>query len=178
MNEPATISVLDAAEFQTHLPELAGLLHACVIAEASVGFVLPFDIAEAEQFWSAKILPSISAGRAVQMVARIDGRIVGAVLLDHDTAPNQPHRAEVRKLLVHPDFRRRGVARSLMHELERRALALSRTLLTLDTRTGDFAEPLYASMGFHTVGMIPTYCRDAADPRKLDATTIMYKALA
>ncbi len=76
--------------------------------------------------------------------------------------------------MVHPDFRRRGTARALMTGLEQQASRLNRTLITLDTRTGDKAEPLYASMGFRTTGIIPGYCRDAVEGR-LDSTTIMYK---
>ncbi|MFP3656833.1 GNAT family N-acetyltransferase, partial [Burkholderia sp. SIMBA_052] len=76
-------------------------------------------------------------------VARLGDAIAGTVQLDYDTMPNQRHRAEVRKLLVHPAFRRRGVARALMMELESHARRLERSLLTLDTRTGDSAEPLY-----------------------------------
>jgi ribosomal protein S18 acetylase RimI-like enzyme len=98
------------------------------------------------------------------------------VQLSTDTPPNQPHRAEVTKLLVHPDFRRRGIARALMAELEVRAAALKRTLITLDTRTGDSAEPLYASMGYKTVGTIPDFCVDPFGER-LYPTTIMYKTL-
>jgi ribosomal protein S18 acetylase RimI-like enzyme len=98
------------------------------------------------------------------------------VQLSTDTPPNQLHRAEVTKLLIHPDFRRRGIARALMEELEGLAERLGRSLITLDTRTGDSAEPLYASMGYVTAGVIPGYCRDAFVDR-LDATTIMYKAL-
>jgi ribosomal protein S18 acetylase RimI-like enzyme len=103
--------------------------------------------------------------------------VVGSVQLDYDTPPNQPHRADVRKLLVHPRSRRQGIARMLMRELERRARERGRTLLTLDTRSGDKAEPLYASMGYCVVGIIPGFCRDTADAGRLDATTIMYKQL-
>ena len=78
--------------------------------------------------------------------------------------------------MVHPDFRRQGIARALMAEIERLAGGLKRSLLTLDTRTGDSAEPLYASMGYKTVGIVPGYCLDPFEP-KLDSTTIMYKAL-
>jgi ribosomal protein S18 acetylase RimI-like enzyme len=98
------------------------------------------------------------------------------VQLDFDTPPNQPHRAEVRKLLVRPDFRRQGIGRTLMAEVEKRAAELKRNLLTLDTRTGDSAEPLYASLGYRTVGIIPGYCLDPFNT-KLDSTTVMYKAL-
>ena len=120
------------------------------------------------------MLPGLQGGGLVLLAAEADGRLAGSVQFDTDTPPNQPHRAEVRKLMVHPDFRRRGIAKSLMADLERRAAAMGRTLLTLDTRTGDFAEPLYASLGYVTAGTIPGYCRDTFLDR-LDSTTIMYK---
>jgi GNAT superfamily N-acetyltransferase len=101
---------------------------------------------------------------------------VGSAQLGHDTPANQPHRADVNKLMVYPDFRRRGIARALMVEIEKIARSLGRTLLTLDTRTGDSAEPLYASMGYAVSGVIPGYCLDVAKTR-LDSTTVMYKAL-
>ncbi len=115
-------------------------------------------------------------GGLLLLAARQDGRIVGTVQLDHDTPANQPHRAEVRKLLVHPQARRQGIAQALMAELERHAGALGRSLLTLDTRTGDAAEPLYAARGYIRAGVIPGYCRDA-HTTELDSTTVMYKAL-
>lgn len=172
----ATVSELPAAELAREIPALAGLLHACVHAGASVGFVLPCPVAECDAFWRDKVLPAVAGGSRLLLVARAGGRIVGTVQLDRDTPANQPHRAEVRKLLVHPEFRRRGISRALMLELERRAAGLGRRLLTLDTRTGDAAEPLYASLGYETVGVIPGYCLDPAENR-LDGTTIMYKAL-
>ncbi|MOA63582.1 Acetyltransferase [compost metagenome] len=78
---------------------------------------------------------------------------------------------------MHPDFRRRGIARALLAEAEALAGRRGRSLITLDTRTGDSAEPLYASMGYRTVGTIPGFSRDPRDVGKLDATTIMYKQL-
>ncbi len=175
--DPASgITVFSADDVAAEVQGLAELLHACVHAGASVGYVLPFSLADAEAFWRDKVLPPVRDGARALWVARRDGRIAGSVQLDHDTPPNQPHRAEVRKLLVHPDFRRRGISRALMAALERRAAALGRSLLTLDTRTGDNAEPLYTSLGYRVVGVIPGYCRDPfAD--QLDPTTIMYKLL-
>lgn len=171
--EVSELSIVAAA---ANVEELGALLHACVLDGASVGYVLPFTPADAERFWRDKVLPAMRSGTRTLWVVRQDHRIVGSVQLDHDTPPNQPHRAEVRKLLVHPDFRRRGISRALMAALERRAAELGRSLLTLDTRTGDNAEPLYASLGYRIAGVIPGYCRDPfAD--HLDPTTIMYKAL-
>lgn len=170
------IARCSADDVAADLRGLGTLLHACVHDGASVGYVLPFTPGDAEEFWRDKVLPSVREGSRVLWVARLDGRIVGSVQLDHDTPPNQPHRAEVRKLLVHPDFRRRGLSRALMAELERYAAGLGRSLLTLDTRTGDKAEPLYASLGYRTAGVIPGYCRDPFAGH-LDPTTIMYKML-
>jgi ribosomal protein S18 acetylase RimI-like enzyme len=170
------ISSLPAGSIPRHVSELGALLHACVHDGASIGFVLPFSRADAEAFWTGRVLPAVSSGTRMLLVARGSGRITGSVQLDYDTPPNQPHRAEVRKLLVHPDCRRQGIARALMVELERLAAQLKRSLLTLDTRTGDAAEPLYASLGYRRVGVIPGYCRDPLG-RAIDSTTIMYKAL-
>lgn len=159
------------------LPGLAALLQACVQDGASVSFVLPYTQEDAQAFWRDKVLPSVVAGKASLLVAVQDGRVAGSVQLDCDTPPNQPHRAEIRKLLVHPDFRRRGIARRLMQDAEKLAVEQGRSLITLDTRTGDSAEPLYGSLGYVTVGVIPGFSRDARDPSKVDGTTIMYKAV-
>jgi ribosomal protein S18 acetylase RimI-like enzyme len=171
-----TISSFSAPEATDHVAELGALLHACVHNGASIGFVLPFTVAEGKAYWRNKVLPRVQDGVVILLVARLDGRIVGSVQLDHDTPPNQPHRAEVRKLLVHPDCRRQGIAKALMAGVESRAAALGRSLLTLDTRTGDQAEPLYSALGYRTAGIIPGYCRDPFEA-KLDPTTVMYKTL-
>lgn len=174
---PYEVTLLSADDADALLAELAALLHACVQGGASVSFVLPYTPEDAQAYWRAKVLPGVAGGALALWVARQDGRVAGSVQLDCDTPPNQPHRAEVRKLLVHPDFRRRGIARALLAEAEAMAGRRGRSLITLDTRTGDSAEPLYASMGYRTVGTIPGFSRDPRDAGKLDATTIMYKQL-
>jgi ribosomal protein S18 acetylase RimI-like enzyme len=167
---------LDAAAAAQDLEALADILHACVHAGASVNFVLPFAREDARAFWR-RVLGMMEAGARRLLVARRDGRSVGTVQLDVATPPNQPHRAEVTKLLVHPEARRLGIARALMLALEDLARRERRTLLTLDTRTGDNAEPLYRDLGFVTVGVIPGYSITPEGGR-LDATTFMYKQLA
>ncbi len=169
-------AIVAAEDLASRLDAFAALLHACVHAGASVNFVMPFPEAEARAFWERKVLPAVRDGARVLLAAESGERIVGTVQLALDTPPNQPHRAEVSKLLVDPAFRRRGIARALMAAVEQVAAALGRSLLTLDTRTGDHAEPLYASLGYVTAGTIPGYCRDPFADR-LDATTIMYKRL-
>jgi len=115
-------------------------------------------------------------GKRIVLVSRHAGQITGTVQLDYDTPANQPHRAEIRKLLVHPEHRRHGIAKMLMADIETIAARLGRNLITLDTRTGDMAEPLYAALGYRRAGIIPGYCLDTSASR-FDSTTVMYKSL-
>jgi ribosomal protein S18 acetylase RimI-like enzyme len=156
---------------------LAEVLHAVVHEGAGVSFIVPFSLEEARAFWLEKVLPGVRARTRRVLLARRGPRIVGTVQLDLAVPPNQQHRAEVAKLLVHPDARRRGVARALMVEIEAIARAEGRTLLTLDTWTGRHAETLYRSLGYATAGVIPRYARGSLTP-ELEPTTIMYKDLA
>jgi ribosomal protein S18 acetylase RimI-like enzyme len=158
------------------LDSLAELLYAVVHAGASVSFFLPFSIEDARAFWSEKVLPLVRTGARRVLLARDGERIVGTVQLELDTPPNQQHRAAVAKLLVHPNDRRRGIAKALMTELERLALEQRRTLLTLDTVSASHAEFLYSSLGYETVGRIPRYARGALSA-ELEGTTVMYKEL-
>jgi hypothetical protein len=184
VNTPAGIQI---EEWRPHLPGAASVdrdvhmlsevLHAVVHEGAGVSFILPFSLEDARAFWVEKVLPSVGAGTRRVLVARTGTEIVGTVQLDLAVPPNQQHRAEVLKLLVHPAARRRGVARALMIELEAVARSESRTLLTLDTWTGSVAETLYRSLGYITVGMIPRYARGSVTP-ELDAATFMYKELS
>jgi ribosomal protein S18 acetylase RimI-like enzyme len=176
VDDVAEIVMADAVRLAARLSDLGALLHACVHAGASIGFILPLDQGEAEAFWAEKVLPGVRRGHVVCWLAEHRGRLAGTVQLDIGTPANQPHRAEVRKLLVHPHCRRLGIARSLMAALEAHAGRIGRRLLTLDTRTGDSAEPLYTSLGYRPVGTIPGYCLDPFTDA-LDATTIMYKQL-
>lgn len=170
------ISKLLPTDFIDELPGLTALLHACVMDGASIGFILPFTQREAESFWRDKVFPAVAQGTRIVLIAHLDGETCGTVQLDYDTPGNQVHRAEVRKLLVHPKSRRRGVAKALMAEIEAIASGLGRSLITLDTRTGDMAEPLYTGLGYNIAGVIPGYCRDTLTDR-LDPTTVMYKNL-
>jgi GNAT superfamily N-acetyltransferase len=155
---------------------LAEVLRAVVHDGAGVSFVVPFSLDEARAFWREKVLPGVLARTRRVVVARWDARIIGTVQLDLAVPPNQRHRAEVTKLLVHPVARRHGVARALMMALEAIARSECRTLLTLDTWTGGVAEGLYRSLGYVAAGVIPRYARGSLTP-DLEATTIMYKEL-
>ena len=158
------------------LDMLADVLHAVVHNGAGVSFIVPFSLDDGRAFWTEKVLPGVRAGTRRVLVARLDDRIVGTVQLDLATPPNQHHRAEVAKLLVHPRARRRGIARALMIDLEALARSSGRTLLTLDTWTGGAAEALYRSLGYLAVGVIPRFARGSTTTA-LEPTTIMYKEL-
>jgi GNAT superfamily N-acetyltransferase len=183
MNTPAAFPIEEwrpdtsaAAQVADDLDALAEVLHAVVHTGAGVSFVVPFSHEEARAFWVERVLPGVRVRTRRVLVARENGRIVGTVQIDCATPPNQAHRAEVLKLLVHPSARRRGIARALMIALERVALAEGRTLLTLDTWTGSSAELLYRSLGYVTVGVIPRYARGSLTPG-LEPATFMYKEL-
>lgn len=166
----------DHDNLDTDVASLGELLHDCVHAGASVSFILPFSRDDAAAFWRDKVFPTVDAGTCVVMVARRDDQIVGTVQLDLATPPNQPHRGEIRKLLVHPCARRGGIARALMLAIEDQAREAKRTLLTLDTAS-DAAERLYASLGYTRVGVIPNFSI-RPDTREFEGTTVMYKELA
>ena len=167
----------EATSLEQDLDMLGEVLHAVVHTGAGVSFIVPFSLEEARAFWVEKVLPGVRAGTRGVLVARRDARIVGTVHIDLAMPPNQQHRAEVLKLLVHPSARRHGIARALMSALEDVARSQGRTLLTLDTWTGGAAETLYRSLGYVTVGVIPRFARGSLTP-ELEPTTIMYKELS
>lgn len=155
---------------------LGTLLHDCVHTGAAVSFILPFSHDEAAAFWRDKVFPAVEAGTSRVLVARNErGRIVGTVQLDLAMPPNQPHRGEIKKLLVHPLERRNGIARALMISIEEQARDAKRTLLTLDTASVA-AEQLYSSLGYVRVGVIPRFSLHP-ETRELEGTTVMYKEL-
>jgi ribosomal protein S18 acetylase RimI-like enzyme len=117
----------------------------------------------------------VEQGRRVLLAAFDDGDVVGTVQVVFATPPNQPHRAEIAKLLVRRSARGRGIAERLMAQAEREARAEGKTLLVLDTVTGDAAERLYERLGWTRVGVIPNYAL-YPDGRPCD-TTVFWKAL-
>jgi GNAT superfamily N-acetyltransferase len=146
---------LDAVGVVAAIGELAEVLADCVDGGASVNFMLPYGPDDAAQFFR-KVVAGMARGEIVLLAAKRDGRIVGTVQLGMDTPPNQPHRGEIRKLLVHRDARGAGVGAALMQEIERIAKARGRTLLVLDTAS-DSAERLYTRGGWQRLGTIPDY---------------------
>jgi GNAT superfamily N-acetyltransferase len=143
----------DAAARDVH--DLAVLLVDAIDSGAGVSFLAGLTVAEAETWWRS-VLAS-SSDRAIFLVARDADGIVGTVQLQPSWAPNQPHRADVAKLLVHRRARKRGIGQALMHALEQAASAGGFTLLLLDTCKGYDAERLYASTGWVRVGEVPGF---------------------
>ena len=150
------IERLDAAAAHAAIPRLAEILRASVDNGASVSFLPPMKRETAIGFWT-RAASAVAMGQRALLAGWVDGVLVGTVMLDLDMDQNQPHRADVAKLLVHPAGRRRGLARLLMARLEAEAQAEGRSLLVLDTKAGDGAEALYRAMGWHEVGAIPDF---------------------
>jgi ribosomal protein S18 acetylase RimI-like enzyme len=157
---------LDGETMDAARPQLCELLIDSVRQGASVGFLDPLSVDEADAYWR-RIQASVERGRCVLLLTD-DGS--GTVQLDVDTLPNQPHRATVSKLLVHSGARRRGIGTALMEELERVAAGAGRWLLTLDTATDDAAR-LYERLGYARAGEIPEY---ALNPDGSPAATVFY----
>jgi len=134
----------------------------------------PLSLARAEEWWRETL--SHGHPRAAFFVARDDQGIVGTVQFHPAWAPNQPHRAEVAKLIVHRRGRRKGIGRALMDALEARARSGGFTLLTLDAKRGEVAERLYRKMGWNYVGVIPGYALNVDGSGPSD-TVIFYKDL-
>jgi GNAT superfamily N-acetyltransferase len=168
------ICVLDAPLADAALDELASVLVDCVTGGASVSFMAPFSQADGLQFFR-KIAASVAAGDMVLLAAKLDGRIVGTVQLGLDTPPNQPHRADVKKLLVHRAARGCGVGAALMAAIEEEAKQRGRWLLVLDTVTGESGYRLYKRAGWIESGVIPNYAL-FPDGRLCD-TTVFWKRL-
>src|SRR6187397_233119 len=143
------ITVLDAAAAQAAIDELCEVLVDCVEGGASVSFMLPFGRADGRKFFD-KVIASVARDETVLVVAKLDGRIVGSVQVGLDMPPNQPHRGDIRKLLVHRAARRHGLGDALMQRAEAEAKARGRSLLVLDT-ADDAAERLYVRAGWQRV---------------------------
>ncbi len=153
---------------------LTDLLLDCVEGGASVSFMLPLERAKARGFWQ-NVIDGVGRGERTLVVAEDeDGRIVGTVQLITSMPDNQPHRADIAKLLVHRQARRGGVGRQLMLAIEDEARKQQRTVLVLDTASPE-AERLYERLGWQRVGVVPNYALmpDGA----LCATTYYHKQL-
>jgi GNAT superfamily N-acetyltransferase len=163
---------LTPAELEQHLDGLASVLADCVAGGASISYLTPFSHTDARAAFAA-FAAEAAAGRRVILAAFAGGEVVGTVQVVPALQPNQPHRADIAKLLVHRSARRRGIAQLLMEHAEAAARAEGKTLLVLDTVTGDAAERLYTRLGWSRVGVIPGYAL-YPDGRPCD-TTVFFK---
>jgi GNAT superfamily N-acetyltransferase len=173
---PAQIIELDGPALEQRLTALARILADSVALGAAIGFMDSLTRDDAARFWRESVQPEVIAGRRVLFAAERDGDVLGTVQLIVGMPLNQPHRCEIAKMIVHPSARRLGLGRALMTRAIDRARELGKTLVTLDTRTGDVAEPLYASVGFEVAGVIPEYAWDP-DGKARHATTYMYRRI-
>lgn len=154
---------------------LSDVLIDCVEGGASVSFMFPMSRAKAETFWRSTGASVARGDRIVLAAEDSQGTIVGTVQIILNQPENQPHRGDLAKMLVHRLARRQGVGAALLVAAERSALSAGKTLLVLDTASGD-AERLYARQGWQRVGDIPGY---ALMPDGVPcATTIFFKAFA
>ena len=169
-----TIRILTGAEAHAAVPALSEILVDCVDGGASVGFMLPYGMNDAALYWQG-VADQVAAGTTLLLVAEIDGRMFGTVQVGFAQMPNQPHRGDLKKLLVHRAVRGNGLSRLLMDAAERQAAAHGKTLLVLDTATGSPAEAIYPRLGWIRSGVIPDYAL-WPDGGYCD-TTIFYKRI-
>lgn len=165
----ARIRRLAPIEVPAAAPALAEVLLDCIAGGASVSFMADLTAERAEAFWAGQ------PAEHVVIVAEDEGGIVGCVMVMPAVQDNQPHRADVGKMLVHRRARRQGLGAALMREAEAAARDLGKTLLTLDTVTGGDAERLYAGLGWERVGVIRDYAL-FPDGRLCD-TTVFFRRL-
>jgi GNAT superfamily N-acetyltransferase len=166
---------LGAAEGRQYVGALADVLLDCVRGGASVSFMASLSKLEAEAFFE-RVVEGVERGERILLAAFMDGDLLGTVQIITATPPNQPHRADVAKLLVHRSARGQGVATRLMEQVEEASRLAGKTLLVLDTVTGGDAERLYMRMGWTKAGIIPNYAL-FPDGRFCD-TTVFWKDLA
>lgn len=174
MTAAVTIRQLDTLDDPAQLQQLSEVLVDCVDGGASVNFMAGFSMARALAFWQQAAQQLRHGERALLVAQDGAGRIVGTVQLALAQPDNQPHRADVNKLLVHRRARQQGVGEALMRAAEDLARARGKTLLVLDTAS-DAAERLYLRTGWLLCGHIPGFALmpDGAPT----GTTILYKSL-
>jgi GNAT superfamily N-acetyltransferase len=168
------IQRVEAADTFEVLPALTDILLDCVDGGASVSFMAPLSRDKAQAFWSG-VLASAAEGERIVLVGRDAGGVIaGTVQVILAQPENQPHRADVAKMLVHRRARRQGLGEALMRAAEQQARQAGKTLLVLDTAS-DAAERLYTRAGWVECGRIPGYALlPGGEPC---ATTYFYKQL-
>lgn len=172
-----SIRVVDAAQAEALVPQLARILQECVEDGGGVSFMAPFALEKGEAFWRG-VVDGLAAGDRLMLVAEdaTTQQVIGTVQVAFAWQENALHRGEVCKMLVGRAWRGRGVGARLLHAAEEAARQAGRTLLTLDTFTGGDAERFYAREGWTRAGSIPKY---ALYPHGgMGGTTIFWKDLS
>lgn len=168
------IRFLDGDAARAWLDDLCEVLSDCVNDGASVSFMLPYGLEDARPYWN-EVAEAAGRGDTLLVVAIVEGRVVGTVQVGIKQAPNQPHRADVKKLLVHRSARGLGLSRLLMDAAEAEAVKCGKTLLVLDTATGSPAEAIYPRFGWTRVGVVPDYA--LYPDGRFCGTTFFYKRI-
>jgi GNAT superfamily N-acetyltransferase len=159
MNVESGIAIrrVKSLEEQGLVEALTDVLIDCVEGGASVSFMHPLDRGKAEGFWRG-LAGGVTCGERILLVAQdTAGDVLGTVQVVLRQPDNQPHRADVSKLLVHRKARNRGVGAALMRAAEEAGFGAGKTTLVLDTATGSDAERLYPKLGWQKCGQIPNY---------------------
>ncbi|CDY77646.1 GCN5-related N-acetyltransferase [Caballeronia glathei] len=175
MTGDVNVRRISAGEAAERMEALAEVLVDCVEGGASVSFMLPLPREKAVAFWRG-VAEGVARGERALVIAEDgEGRIVGTVQMVLSQPDNQPHRADIAKMLVHRRARRRGIAQRLMNAIDEIAREEGKTVLVLDTVTGGDAERLYERTGWQRAGVVPKYALmpDGA----FCATTFYYKHL-
>ncbi|MGO4171291.1 GNAT family N-acetyltransferase [Bosea sp. TAF32] len=168
------VETLDAGAIEAAIPALTEILRDCVVNGASVGFMDWNTLADYERFWR-DVAAGVASRQVTLFVARTAGGLVGTAQLHLIGKPNQPHRAEIAKVLVHSRARRQGIGEALMRHAEAAARDMGRNLLVLDTDEHGAARRLYNRLGWTEVGTIPRF---ALMPGGADCgSTFFYKDL-
>lgn len=168
------VAVLDAAGAASAERPLADILVACVDGGAGLSFLPPLAPSVARAYWK-RVAGQVASGARMLLCSWTQGVLAGAVMLDLGMPQDQQHRADVKKLMVHPNARRRGVARALMQRAEQEAGRAGRSLLTLNARAGAVAEQLYRAMDWQEAGRIPGHTMNADGTRS--DTLIFWKQI-
>jgi len=167
------IRQLSPQDILHHLPALTALLCDVVDNGAAVNFIAPMPPADAEAFWRG-VAAGVAQQTRIVLTAMDDEALLGSVQLALAWQPNGPHRAEVQKLLVHSNQRRRGIATQMMHAAEEAARQRGRWLLFLDTERDSDAVRFYEKMGYQRAGIIEQFALDSSGKTFID-TVIFYK---
>jgi len=176
MNENITVRRVGANEASGYVEALADVLIDCVEGGASISFMLPISRAKAIEFWT-RVMHGVARDERILLVAEnTEGRVLGTVQIVTDQPENQPHRADIAKMLVARRARRRGIAQHLLIAADEAARGAGKSVLVLDTVTGGDAERLYERAGWQRVGVVPNYA--LMPDGTLCGTTFFHKQLA